>query len=70
MLQEKLDLSNEELKSLVLKCPQIIGLSYQEDVEPKIKALQEKLGVVDFAATKTEILKKPASLELAVRGGA
>ena len=75
-LQSFLDMSDEELRSLVLKCPQIIGLDFCTDVEPKIQALRQVIegrrvdgGIVDIASLKEEVLKKPASLDLAVRGG-
>lgn len=79
-LQSYLDMSDYELRSLVLKCPQIIGLDFSSDVEPKIRALREAIreqgddgdgGVicVDIESLKEEILKKPGSLDLAVRGG-
>ena len=69
-LQSSLDLSADELRSLVLKCPQIIGLDFSNEVEPKIAALRDTIGDnVTATALKDEILKKPASLDLAVRGG-
>lgn len=66
-LQSSLDLSDDELRSLVLKCPQIIGLDFSNEMEPKIAVLRDTIG--DTSALKDEILKKPASLDLAVRGG-
>lgn len=69
-LQASLDMSGDELRSLVLKCPQIIGLDFSSEVEPKIAAIRNRLGGDDKSALKEEILKKPASLDLPVRGGA
>ena len=69
-LQSYLNMSDDELRSFVLKCPQIIGLDFSTEVEPKINALRDDIGADDdVASIKDEILKKPASLNLAVRGG-
>jgi hypothetical protein len=72
-LQSSLNLSETELRSLVLKCPQIIGLEFSNEVEPKIAALRDRIGETigdtSTMALKDEILKKPALLDLAVRGG-
>ena len=69
LLEEFLDMSNDELRSLVLKCPQIIGLDFSTEVKPNIEAIMDAIGDDSIAAAKNEILKKPASLKLAVRGG-
>ena len=52
-------------RSLILKCPQIVGMDYAAHVEPNIRAI-----VRDAAVAKAQILNKPASLDLPVRGGA
>jgi len=69
-LQEKLTLSDEELKTLILKCPQIIGLKFFTEIEPTVNSLiASEECHRDVIAAKMMILKKPALLNLPVRGG-
>ena len=58
----------DELRSLVLKCPQIVGMDFVTEVSPALQKLRETLKL-DGAGVKEEVLRRPASLELPVRGG-
>ena len=42
-LQQRLDLSDAELKNLVLQRPRVLGFSYEANIEPKLTFLQEQL---------------------------
>jgi len=58
----------DELRSLVLKCPQIVGMDFVTEVSPSLQKLRDTLGL-DGVGVKEEVLRRPASLELPVRGG-
>ena len=65
-LQAGLDLCDAELRALVLGAPQILGLSYEADVAPSVARLEREIGSPE--AARAEVLRKPAALELEVRG--
>ena len=65
-LQAGLDLCDAELRALVLGAPQILGLSYEADVAPSVARLEREFGSPE--AARAEVLRKPAALELEVRG--
>jgi len=72
LLQQNLLLEDDELRSLILKCPQIIGLDYRKEIRPKVESVQRKLGFNNdgnLTNIKEEILRKPALLDVPVRGG-
>ena len=46
---QRLSLSDEQLKGVVLKLPQLLGLDYATEVAPKLDALQQRLGCDDAA---------------------
>ena len=48
-VQQRLSLSDEQLKGVVLKLPQLLGLDYATEVAPKLDALQQRLGCDDAA---------------------
>ena len=43
LLQRRLDLSEAELKKIVLGIPSVLGYSYEKNLEPKLAFLQEEL---------------------------
>ena len=65
-LKAGLGLDESELRALVLCAPQVLGLKYDADVAPKVAALTEALGSTD--AARAEALRRPAALDLEVRG--
>ena len=65
-LQVRLGLSEDELRKIALGAPRIIGLRFIDNVEPGIISLEEELGTCE--AAKAEVFRKPASLQLKVRG--
>ena len=65
-LQAGLRLGDDELRALVLGAPQILGLSYEADVAPSVARLEREFGSPE--AARAEVLRKPAALELEVRG--
>eukprot|EP00966_Prymnesium_polylepis_P118955 2749547-Prymnesium_polylepis.1 len=44
-LQRRLGLSDAELLKLVLRHPPVLGYSFEENIEPKLAALQRRLGL-------------------------
>ena len=42
--QVALALTDPELRTLVLKLPQLLGLSYADEIEPKLETMQAELG--------------------------
>lgn len=65
-LAAALDLADDELRKVVLGAPQILGLSYDDAVRPTVEALARDLGSAE--AAKAEVLRRPAALDLDVRG--
>ena len=65
-LKEGLGLDDAELRKVVLGVPQCLGLRYAEDIQPAVARLSEELGSKQNA--KAEVLRKPAALDLDVRG--
>ena len=65
LLRNDYDFADEDIRALVLGAPQILGLDAAA-VSSKFAALEASLG--SRAAAKAEALRKPAALELEVRG--
>ena len=65
LLRNDYDFADEDIRALVLGAPQILGLDAAA-VSSKFAALEASLGSRD--AARAEALRKPASLELEVRG--
>ena len=66
-LEVRLGLSQDQLRVLVTKLPQMLGLDYATEVQPKLDALQQRLGC-DDAALSAEVLRKPSATGIEVRG--
>ena len=62
-LQQRLDLSEAELKKIVLKLPSVLGYSYEANLGPSIAALQERLDLSE-AELKKIVLRVPPLLGL------
>mmetsp|Transcript_18109 Transcript_18109/g.20886 ORF Transcript_18109/g.20886 Transcript_18109/m.20886 type:complete len:221 (+) Transcript_18109:104-766(+) len=64
-------MTQDELKSMVFKCPQLLGLDYTTEVLPNLISLSSNKNstTTNFEDIKKDILDKPASLNLLVRGG-
>ena len=60
-LQERLGLSEAELKKVVLALPPVLGLSYEDNLEPKLDHLQSELGLAPHAL-RALVLKHPLVL--------
>ena len=59
-LEKRLQLSAGELKKVVLGCPTLLGLSWEENMEPQIAMMEEAVGHVGAAAgVKELILRTP-----------
>lgn len=72
-LQARLRLSNPQLRRLVTKLPQLLGLDYDAEVAPKLDALAARSGGASDAELATLLLERPAELLKAgveVRGSA
>ena len=65
LLRNDYDFNEDDLRTLVLGAPQILGLDAAA-VSSKFAALEASLG--SRAAARAEALRKPAALELEVRG--
>jgi hypothetical protein len=65
LLRNDYGFADEDIRALVLGAPQILGLDASA-VSSKFAALEASLG--SRAAAKAEALRKPAALELEVRG--
>ena len=65
VLRNDYDFADEDIRALVLGAPQLLGLDAAA-VSSKFAALEASLG--SRAAAKAEALRKPAALELEVRG--
>ena len=65
LLRNDYDFADEDIRALVLGAPQLLGLDVAA-VSSKFAALEASLG--SRAAAKAEALRKPAALELEVRG--
>ena len=65
LLRNDYAFADEDIRALVLGAPQLLGLDASA-VSSKFAALEASLG--SRAAAKAEALRKPASLELEVRG--
>ena len=65
LLRNDYDFADEDIRTLVLGAPQILGLD-AATVAAQFSALEASLG--SRAAAKAEALRKPAALELEVRG--
>ena len=65
LLRNDYDFNEDDLRALVLGAPQILGLDAAA-VSSKFAALEASLGSRD--AARAEALRKPAALELEVRG--
>ena len=65
LLRDDYDFADDDIRALVLGAPQLLGLDAAA-VSSKFAALEASLG--SRAAAKAEALRKPASLELEVRG--
>ena len=65
LLRNDYDFADEDIRTLVLGAPQLLGLDAAA-VSSKFAALEASLG--SRAAAKAEALRKPAALELEVRG--
>ena len=61
LLQRRLDLSEAELKNIVLQAPTVLGLSYVKNLEPKLAFLQEELQFSN-ETLREKIVKIPALL--------
>ena len=59
-LQQRLDLSEAELKRVVLRLPSVLGYSFA-NLEPKLAALQQRLGLSE-AELKKVVLGRPTTL--------
>ena len=64
-LQERLGLSDAELKKVVLGTPPVLGMSIGANVLPSLAALQERLGLSD-AELKKVVLRLPPVLGMSV----
>ena len=60
-LQARLGLSDEELRHLATRLPQLLGLSVSANIEPKLRFLQQVLEL-DEAALRREVLRAPTVL--------
>jgi len=60
-LQQRLDLGEVELKKIVLQLPQVLGYSYEANIEPSLAALQRRLDLSE-AELKKIVLKLPPVL--------
>jgi len=60
-LQQRLDVSEAELKKIVLKLPSVLSLSYKANIEPKLALLQRRLDLSD-AELKKIVLGRPSVL--------
>jgi len=65
LLRNDYDFADEDIRALVLGAPQLLGLDASA-VSSKFAALEASLG--SRAAARAEALRKPAALELEVRG--
>jgi hypothetical protein len=65
LLRNDYDFADDDIRALVLGAPQILGLDASA-VSSKFAALEASLG--SRAAARAEALRKPAALELEVRG--
>ena len=65
LLRSDYDFADEDIRTLVLGAPQLLGLDASA-VSSKFAALEASLG--SRAAAKAEALRRPAALELEVRG--
>ena len=65
LLRSDWDFTDDDIRTLVLGAPQLLGLD-ASDVSSKFAALEASLG--SRAAARAEALRKPAALELEVRG--
>ena len=65
LLRNDYDFNEDDLRTLVLGAPQILGLD-AATVAAQFSALEASLGSRD--AARAEALRKPAALELEVRG--
>ena len=68
-----LGLDDAQTRSLVTKVPQLLGLSYEAEVAPKLDALSDRLGCASDAELAKQLLAKPSELLKAgieVRGSA
>ena len=64
-LQSSLDLSDAELKKVMMRSPQVLGLSVEATLEPKLDWLQDRLDL-DAAQLKKMVLRLPAVLSRSV----
>jgi len=64
-LQSSLDLSDAELKRLVMRSPQVLGLSVKNNIKPKIDWLQSRLDL-DAGQLRKIVLRLPAGLGYSV----
>jgi mTERF domain-containing protein len=60
-LQTRLGLDEAELKRVVMKWPPVLGLSYEDNLEPSLAKLQERLGLKE-AELKKVVLRLPSVL--------
>ena len=60
-LQARLGLSDDELRHLATRLPQLLGLSVSANIEPKLSFLQQQLEL-DEAALRHEVLRAPTVL--------
>ena len=65
LLRNDYDFADDDIRALVLGAPQILGLDASA-VAAQFSALEASLGSRD--AARAEALRKPAALELEVRG--
>jgi hypothetical protein len=64
-LRSRLDLSDAELKKVMMRLPQVLGLSVEATLEPKLDWLQDRLDL-DAAQLKKMVLRLPAVLSYSV----
>ena len=72
-LEARLGLSDEQLRLIVIKLPQMLGLDFEEEIAPKLDALSERLGCASDEELAARLLDKPSELLKAgieVRGSA
>ena len=60
-LQARLGLSDEQLRRLATRLPQLLGLSVSANIEPKLRFLQQVLEL-DEASLRREVLRAPTVL--------
>ena len=62
-VQQRLNLTDADLKKIVMGLPQVLGLSYDANIEPSLAALQRRLDLSDPELKKI-VLRLPPVLGL------